>query len=69
MNIPDMFPIMDGMIDMDAVNDFNILTDDSSTSMKVISKIEKFRYAVSFDSGIILENEPECIFLISKAST
>lgn len=64
LSIPEMFPIIDGKIDYESINDLNMLNDDdcgSNSSMEVLNRIDKFKYTVSFENGIMLDRNPECI--------
>lgn len=65
MSIPGMYPINNGVLDTNSINDKNLLEDidiENSTSISIVNKIKNFRYTISFESGIIIENEPTCLF-------
>lgn len=62
LSIPEMFPISNGKIDYESINDINFLEDEnSSSSMRITNKIDEFRYTISFEDGIELKSSPECV--------
>lgn len=67
MSIPCMYPIENGKLCIDSINDKQLLSDlgqGNSTSMKISNPIRNFRYTISFENGILLEREPECKKLV-----
>lgn len=66
LSIPGMFPISDGKLDYDSINDINLKDDESygsSSSMEIRNKIDHFKYTVSFANGVELDMSPECDLL------
>lgn len=64
MSIPGMYPIKDGKLDINAINDEQLLNDlesGNSTSIRINNPIRNFYYTISFESDILLEREPKCI--------
>lgn len=64
MSIPGMFPIKDGKLDIDSINDEQLLNDlesGNSTSLRIKNPIRNFYYTISFESDILLERDPKCM--------
>lgn len=64
MSVPDMYPIKNGKINVESINDENLLNDlelGNSTSIRIANPIRNFYYTISFEDGILLEREPKCI--------
>lgn len=69
MSIPGMYPIKNGKIDIDAINDKNLLNNleiGNSTSIRIKNPIKNFYYTISFENGILLEREPRCLLKIIR---
>lgn len=65
MSIPAMYPIKEGRLDRNSINDEQLLSDlesGNSTSIRINNPIRNFYYTVSFESGILLAREPRCMF-------
>lgn len=64
MSIPGMYPIKDGKLDIDSINDeqlLNNLESGNSTSIRIKNPIRNFYYTISFESDILLDREPKCM--------
>lgn len=64
MSIPGMYPIKDGKLDINSINDEQLLNDlesGNSTSIRIKNPIRNFYYTISFESDILLEREPKCM--------
>lgn len=59
ISIKGMYPIDNGILNLDTVNDQNSLEENSS-EIDIIQKIKQFKYIISFEDGITLENTPKC---------
>ena len=59
LSIQGMFPINNGVIDMESINDPNSI-DSSSSSIEIENAVENLTYTVSFENSIDLETEPSC---------
>ena len=59
-----MYPIKDGTLDKDSINDEQLLNDlesGNSTSIRIKNPIRNFYYTISFESDILLERDPKCM--------
>ncbi|MBE5926843.1 MAG: hypothetical protein E7270_07775 [Lachnospiraceae bacterium] len=64
MSIPCMYPINNGKLCVDSINDERLLNDleqGNSTSIRITNPIRNFCYTLSFEDGILLEREPKCL--------
>ena len=64
MSIPGMYPIKDGKLDKNSINDEQLLNDlesGNSTSIRIKNPIRNFYYTISFESDILLERDPKCM--------
>lgn len=64
MSIPGMYPIKNGKLDINSINDEQLLNDlefGNSTSIRIKNPIRNFYYTISFESDILLEREPRCM--------
>lgn len=63
MSIPDMFPLVDGKISEEEINDMDYFINNGnmlSSSLKITHKVEKMLFTVSFDHGINVKPDPVC---------
>lgn len=59
ISIKGMYPIENGVIKQEEINDVNSL-DVNSSEIDIIQNINNFKYIVSFEDGIDLERAPKC---------